>query len=47
MCLHAGLEMSQYSPALAALVERLLVAPMLTKYLFWKKVQSVMTLRQR
>lgn len=45
--LPAGLEMSRYSPALATLMERLVVAPMLTKYLFWKKVQSVGQLKQR
>ncbi len=39
--------MSKYPDALGDLVGRLVVAPMATRYLFWKKVQSINQLRQR
>jgi hypothetical protein len=43
----AGLSLHQYNEPLLDLMSRLLVAPMATRYLFWKKVQSIMTLRQK
>eukprot|EP00955_Chlamydomonas_euryale_P003295 35314-Chlamydomonas_euryale.AAC.2 len=33
-----GLDVDSYGPALAGVMDRLMVAPMTTKYLFWKKV---------
>lgn len=42
-----GLSMHTYDDRLSDLMSRLMVAPMATRYLFWKKVQSVQQLRQR
>lgn len=44
---HTGLSLSCYNEELMDLMARLVVAPMATKYLFWKKVQSVTQLKQR
>lgn len=42
-----GLNLGSYDGALAGVVQRLLVAPAATRYLFHQKVQSVQQLRQR
>ncbi|GAX78779.1 hypothetical protein CEUSTIGMA_g6216.t1 [Chlamydomonas eustigma] len=42
-----GLHLGSYSDALAELMTRLMVAPMATRFLFWKKVQSLTSLKQR
>eukprot|EP00798_Chlamydomonas_sp_ICE-L_P028236 gene28236-31337_t len=42
-----GLAMRGYPTELADLMDRLVVAPMAAKYLFWKKVQSINLLRQQ
>lgn len=44
---HTGLMLERYDEGLADMMARLMVAPMATKYLFWKKVQSVGQLKQR
>ncbi len=46
-CALSGLQLHSYPDALGDLMTRLVVAPMATRYLFWKKVQSVTQLRQR
>jgi hypothetical protein len=43
----AGLSLARYNEDLMDLVARLVVAPMATKYMFWKKVQSVAQLKHR
>lgn len=42
-----GLSLQSYGARMSDLMGRLVVAPMATRYLFWKKVQSVQQLRQR
>jgi hypothetical protein len=40
-CASAGLHLGSYSDALAELMTRLMVAPMATRFLFWKKVRHM------
>ncbi|GIL80823.1 hypothetical protein Vretifemale_9875, partial [Volvox reticuliferus] len=42
-----GLNLQQYDEQLSELMQRLMVAPAASKYMFWKKVQTVQQLRQR
>ncbi len=43
----SGLTLNEYPDDLAELMSRLMVAPMATRFLFWKKIQSLNGLRQR
>ncbi len=42
-----GLTLEQYDEELSELMRRLVVAPAASKYLFWRKVQTLQQLRQR